>query len=207
MLRIGVLASHGGSNLQAIIDYFEKEKIDAEIVTVVSNNKSAYALERAKNKNIDTIVISRKNVSSTKEYSELLIEHFGSKSVDLIVLAGFMVILDEIFIKHFENKILNIHPSLIPAFCGQGYYGLRVHEEALKRGVKVTGATVHFVNEVTDGGPIVIQKAVEVLDTDTPETLQKRVMEEAEWKILPEAIRLIAENKILVEGGFVRRIK
>lgn len=207
MLKIGVLASGGGTNLQAIIDFLEREpSVEAEIVSVVSNNKSAFALERARNKGIEATVISRKNVLTKEEYADALIKHFEEKNVDLVVLAGFMVILDSSFIKAFENRIINIHPSLIPSFCGDGFYGLKVHEEVLKRGVKLTGATVHFVNEITDAGPIILQKAVEVLDDDTPESLQKRVMEEAEWIIFPQAIKLISEDKIKIENNVVRRI-
>lgn len=205
MLRIGVLVSGGGTNLQAIMDYIEKNKTDAEIVSVVSNRSKAYALERAAAKGVEAVFISRKQAGGGEEYERRLVEHFKSRNVDLIVLAGFMVILGPVFVNAFENKIINIHPSLIPSFCGEGFYGLKVHEAVLAKGVKVTGATVHFVNLEADDGPIILQKAVEVKDTDTPEVLQKRVMEEAEWIIYPEAIRLIAENKIRIENNIVRR--
>ena len=207
MLKIGVLVSGGGTNLQAIIDNIENGYIkNAQIVTVVSSKEGVYALERAKNHNIEGVVMSKKSHNTADEYYDALIEHFEARGVGLIVLAGFMTVLGEKFVKYYENKIINIHPALIPSFCGDGFYGLKVHEAALAKGVKVTGATVHFVTAETDAGPIIIQKAVEVRDTDTPEVLQKRVMEEAEWKIFPEAIKLIAENKVKVENGIVRRI-
>ena len=207
MLKIGVLVSGGGTNLQAIIDNIENGYIkNAQIVTVVSSKEGVYALERAKRHNIEGVVMSKKSYSTADEYYDALIEHFEARGVGLIVLAGFMTVLGEKFVKYYENKIINIHPALIPSFCGDGFYGLKVHEAALAKGVKVTGATVHFVTAETDAGPIIIQKAVEVRDTDTPEVLQKRVMEEAEWKIFPEAIKLIAENKVKVENGIVRRI-
>lgn len=207
MLKIGVLVSGGGTNLQAIIDAIENGNINAKIVTVISNRSKAYALERARNKNIDAVFISAKQAGSKEAFEEKIISHLKEKQVDLVVMAGFMVILSSKFISEFKNKIINIHPSLIPSFCGEGYYGLKVHEEALKKGVKVTGATVHFVDEGADTGPIILQKAVEVKDDDTPEILQKRVMEEAEWKIFPEAIGLYADNKLIVENNIVRRIK
>ena len=207
MLKIGVLVSGGGTNLQAIIDNIENGYINnAQIVTVVSSKEGVYALERAKRHNIEGVVMSKKSYSTADEYYDALIKHFEERGVGLIVLAGFMTVLGEKFVKYYENKIINIHPALIPSFCGDGFYGLKVHEAALAKGVKVTGATVHFVTAETDAGPIIIQKAVEVRDTDTPEVLQKRVMEEAEWKIFPEAIKLIAENKVKVENGIVRRI-
>lgn len=197
MLKIGVLVSGGGTNLQAIIDAIECEKItNAEIVTVVASNTKAYAIERAKKHNIPSIVISRKSFSSQEEHDTVLCEHMKNCGVDLIVMAGYLSIVGEMLIKEFHNKIINIHPSLIPSFCGKGFYGLRVHEAALERGVKVTGATVHIVNEICDGGPILLQKAVEVKDGDTAEVLQRRVMEQAEWTILPQAINMIANNKI-----------
>lgn len=197
MLKIGVLVSGGGTNLQAIIDAIECGKItNAEIVTVVASNTKAYALVRAKKHNIPSIVISRKSFSSQEEHDTVLCEHMKNCGVDLIVMAGYLSIVGEMLIKEFHNKIINIHPSLIPSFCGKGFYGLRVHEAALERGVKVTGATVHIVNEICDGGPILLQKAVEVKDGDTAEVLQRRVMEQAEWTILPQAINMIANNKI-----------
>lgn len=197
MFKIGVLVSGGGTNLQAIIDKIEDGTLkDIEIVAVVSNVADVYALERAKKHNIENIFINRKEFSSPEEYDAELARYFKEKQVDLVALAGFMRILGAEFIKEFENKIINIHPALIPAFSGKGYYGLKVHEAALERGVKITGATVHFVTLGADEGPIIMQKAVEVKHGDTPEVLQKRVMEEAEWQIYPEAIKLIAEGKI-----------
>ncbi len=195
--KVAVLVSGGGTNLQAIINA-EKSGIikSGEISLVISNNKNAYALERAKNAGIESKVISKKDYSSASEFENALINELDSNKIDLIVLAGFMVILSENFTKHFENRIINVHPSLIPSFCGEGFYGLHVHEAALKKGVKVTGATVHFVNEIPDGGKIIMQKAVEVLDGDTPETLQKRVMEQAEWIILPAATEKICKEII-----------
>lgn len=197
MLKIGVLVSGGGTNLQAIINKIEDGYIqNCKIVSVVSNKKDAYALERAKKYNIETAVISKRDYENKELYDEALINHFKTKEVDLIVLAGFMVVLGQKFIQAYQNKIINIHPSLIPSFCGNGFYGIKVHEAALNRGVKVTGATVHIVDEGTDTGPILLQKAVNVNDNDTPETLQKRVMEEAEWIIYPRAIKMIAEGEI-----------
>lgn len=207
MIRIGALVSGGGTNLQAIIDAIDTQGIDAEVVSVVSNKAGAYALERAKNKNIEACVISKKDYTEPGEYEKALVKHFKDRNVDLIVLAGFMVILNEVFVNAFENRIINIHPALIPSFCGEGFYGLHVHEAALKAGVKVTGATVHFVTADCDAGPIILQKAVEIEDDDTPESLQKRVMEQAEWKIYPEAVRLIAENKIEIVDGIVKKKK
>jgi len=199
MLKVGVLVSGGGTNLQAIIDSIENGLIDnAKIVTVVSNKKEAYALKRAEKYGIDYSCISPKEYDSRDEFNEALVDYFNEKEVDLIVLAGYLVVLGSSFIKAFTNKIINIHPSLIPSFCGDGFYGLKVHEAVLKRGVKVTGATVHFVDEGTDTGPIILQQPVFVRDDDTPEILQKRVMEEAEWKILPKAIKLFADNKLEV---------
>ncbi len=195
--KIAVLVSGGGTNLQAIIDAQKSGIINSgEISLVISNNKNAYALERAKNAGIESKVISKKDYSSATEFENALISELDSNSIDLIVLAGFMVILSENFTKHFENRIINVHPSLIPSFCGEGFYGLHVHETALKKGVKVTGATVHFVNEIPDGGKIIMQKAVEVVDGDTPEILQKRVMEQAEWIILPAATEKICSEII-----------
>jgi phosphoribosylglycinamide formyltransferase 1 len=195
--KVAVLVSGGGTNLQAIIDAEKNGSIKSgEISLVISNSKNAYALERAKNAGIESKVISKKDYSSASEFENALINELDSNKIDLIVLAGFMVILSENFTKHFENRIINVHPSLIPSFCGEGFYGLHVHEAALKKGVKVTGATVHFVNEIPDGGKIIMQKAVEVLEGDTPETLQKRVMEQAEWIILPAATEKIC-NEII----------
>ena len=193
------MVSGGGTNLQALIDAQLAGKIpNGKITCVISSNPNAYALERAKNNNIDTAVIRRKDYTSQSDYDNALVSLLNSKNADLIVLAGFMTILGVDVIKAFENRIINIHPSLIPSFCGEGFYGLRVHEEALKRGVKVTGATAHFVNEICDGGPIILQKAVEIHNGDTPEILQKRVMEQAEWHILPQAVALFCDDKIKV---------
>ena len=187
--RIAVLVSGGGTNLQALINAVEKGIIKSgEIVTVISNKQGAYALTRAEKANIDTQTVLRKNCASREDFENRIVKILEDKQVDVIVLAGFMTILSEDFTKKYSHRIINIHPSLIPSFCGDGFYGLKVHEEALKRGVKVTGATVHFVNEITDGGEIIAQKAVEVKQGDTPEVLQKRVMEEAEWIILPQAV-------------------
>lgn len=195
MLKVGVLVSGGGTNLQAVIDAMENGKIaNAGIVTVVASNSKAYALERAEKHSIPHIVISRKSFESQEAFDTALSEHMKACGVDLVVLAGYLTILGRDFLKEFEGKVINVHPSLIPSFCGDGFYGLKVHEAALKRGVKVTGATVHYVNEITDGGPIIMQKPVYVKDGDTPETLQRRVMEEAEWDILPAAINKIANN-------------
>lgn len=204
MLRIGVLVSGGGTNLQAIIDRIEDGTIsNAEIVSVVSNKENAYALERIKKHNIEGKCIKPRDYKSRQEFSIALRNHFLSLDIDLIILAGYLVVLSEDFVKAFPNKIMNIHPSLIPSFCGDGYYGLKVHQGVIDRGIKVTGATVHFVDEGTDTGPIILQKAVDVRSDDTPEILQRRVMEEAEWIIFPDAIRLYAENKIKVEGNKV----
>lgn len=204
MLKIGVLVSGGGTNLQAIIDRIEDGYLDeCRIVTVVSNKEGAYALERAAKHHIPSSYFSKKD-KSADEYDEMLMSHLESCGVDLVVLAGFMHILGPKFIKRFSGRIINVHPSLIPAFCGKGFYGLIPHQKALEYGVKITGATVHFVEANADAGPIILQKAVTVMEEDTPETLQKRVMEEAEWKLLPEAIRLISKNKIILEGRRVR---
>lgn len=197
MLKVAVLVSGGGTNLQAIIDAAESGKItNAEVVKVVSNVSGAYALERARNHGIETAVIRKKDFENKEKWENALIAEIESSGANLIVLAGFMAILSREFTKHFENRIINVHPSLIPSFCGEGMYGLHVHEAALAKGVKVTGATVHFVNEEVDGGKIIAQKAVEVLPADTPESLQKRVMQQAEWIILPKAIDDIANNRI-----------
>lgn len=204
MLRIGVLVSGGGTNLQAIIDALKAEIItNASIEIVISNNPNAYALERAKNNGINAECISPKDFESREEFNDALINRLDECNLDLIVLAGCMVVLPAKLIEKYRNKIINIHPALIPAFCGKGFYGLHVHEEVLKRGVKLTGATVHFVDEGTDTGPIILQKAVEVKNDDTPEILQRRVMEEAEWKIMPEAINLIANGKVSIKDNKV----
>ena len=202
MKNIVVLVSGGGTNLQALIDAQGRGEIkNGKITCVISSNPNAYALERAENNGIETEVIRRRDFDTFEEYDSSLTELLQSKNADVVVLAGFMTILGSKVIKAFENRIINIHPALIPSFCGEGYYGLRVHEEALKKGVKVTGATAHFVNEICDGGPIIIQKAVYTKPGDTPEVLQRRVMEEAEWKILPKAVSLFCEDKIKVIGN------
>ncbi len=199
MKNIAVLVSGGGTNLQALIDSQNRGEIHkGKITCVISSNPDAYALTRAKNNDIPTEVIRRKDYAEFDEYDTALSELLRSKNIDLVVLAGFMTILGKKVISSFENRIINIHPSLIPSFCGEGFYGLKVHEGALAKGVKVTGATAHFVNEICDGGPIIIQKAVEVQNGDTPEILQRRVMEQAEWKILPKAVSLFCEDKIKV---------
>lgn len=206
MLRIGVLVSGGGTNLQAIIDSVENGTItNTEIAVVISNNAGAYALERAKNHGIAAECISPKSYETRELFNEALLERIDSYNLDLIVLAGFLVNIPAAMVQKYPNRIVNIHPSLIPSFCGKGFYGLKVHEGVLARGNKVTGATVHFVDEGTDTGPIILQKAVCVEDNDTPEVLQRRVMEQAEWHILPEAINLIANDKIVVLDGIVKR--
>lgn len=199
MLRVGVLVSGGGTNLQAIIDGIKNKVItNTEIEVVISNKKDAYALVRAKENGINAECISPKDFVERKDFNQALIDTLDKYQLDLIVLAGFLVVLPPEMISKYRNKIINIHPSLIPSFCGNGFYGLKVHEKALERGVKVTGATVHFVDEGTDTGPIIYQKAVDILPGDTPEVLQKRVMEQAEWKIMPQAINDIANGKIKV---------
>lgn len=202
MKNIAVLVSGGGTNLQALIDAQNRGELkNGKITCVISSNPNAYALERAKSNGIETEVIRRKDFDSFDDYDNALTELLLSKNTDVAVLAGFMTILGKKVINAFKNRIINIHPALIPSFCGEGYYGLKVHKEALKKGVKVTGATAHFVNEICDGGPIIIQKAVEVKNGDSPEILQRRVMEEAEWKILPKAVSLFCEDKIKVIGN------
>ena len=200
MLKIAVLVSGGGTNLQAIIDKIAEGVItNTEIAVVISNNKNAYALERAKQAGIEAVCVSPKDYENREQFNQEFLKTLDSYQVDLVVLAGFLVVIPPAMIQKYENRIINIHPSLIPSFCGTGYYGLKVHEGALARGVKVTGATVHFVDEGTDTGPIILQKAVEVQNGDTPEILQRRVMEQAEWEILPRAIRLIANGKVTVK--------
>ena len=201
-LNIAVLVSGGGTNLQALIDAQKSGIIKSgRIRLVISNKDGAYALERAKNAGIETYTVLKKNFYGQQGFESELIRILDENKIDLIVLAGFMSILSENFTSHYQNKILNVHPSLIPSFCGEGFYGLHVHEAVLKKGVKVTGATVHIVNEIPDGGPIIMQRAVEVRDSDTPEALQKRVMEQAEWKILPESVELMCSGKIKIENG------
>ena len=205
MLKLAVCVSGGGTNLQAIMDAIDSGAItDTSIEVVISNNKDAYALERAKAHGIHAICISPKDYESRAALNEDFLAQLNSYHVDLVVLAGFLVVIPEQMIKEYRNRIINIHPSLIPSFCGTGYYGLKVHEGALARGVKITGATVHFVDEGTDTGPIILQKAVAVQEGDTPEILQRRVMEEAEWKIMPQAIDLIARGKVSVVDGHVK---
>lgn len=202
MLKLVVLVSGGGTNLQAVIDGIESGRIrNARIEEVISNNPNAYALERAKSHGINNRCISPKDYETRDAFNHALLEAMEQIAPDLIVLAGFLVVIPPEMIRRYQNRIINIHPSLIPSFCGKGYYGLKVHEAALARGVKVTGATVHFVDEGTDTGPIILQKAVKIEKGDTPEILQRRVMEHAEWKILPKAIELIAEGKVCVKNG------
>ena len=202
MLNLAVCVSGGGTNLQAIIDGIAQGSItNTRIKAVISNNPGAYALERARDHGIEAACISPKQFESRGQFNQAFLEKLDSIQPDLVVLAGFLVVLPEQMIQKYKDRIINIHPSLIPSFCGTGYYGLKVHEAALARGVKITGATVHFVDEGTDTGPILLQKAVEVKEDDTPESLQRRVMEEAEWKILPEAIHLIANGRVEVENG------
>ena len=205
MLKIAVLVSGGGTNLQAVMDAIDDQTItNTKIEVVISNNKNASALERAAKKGIPNLCISPKDFADRAEFNRVFLEKLNSYHVDLVVLAGFLVVIPPEMIAEYKNKIINIHPSLIPSFCGTGYYGLKVHEGVLERGVKVTGATVHFVDEGTDTGPIILQKAVEVQSDDTPEILQRRVMEEAEWKILPQAIDLIANDRVVVEDHKTR---
>ena len=202
MLNLAVLVSGGGTNLQAVIDAIEAGRLTGvKIVKVISNKEGAYALERAKKHGIEDVCISPKSFMSRDEYFKEMEYAIRDSGADLIVLAGFLVVLSDSFVKAFAGRIINIHPSLIPSFCGDGFYGLKVHEEALKRGVKVTGATVHFVDEGTDTGPIIIQKAVYIKNGDTPKVLQKRVMEQAEWIILPEAIQAIADGRVHLKDG------
>ena len=204
MLSIAVLVSGGGTNLQALIDAEKAGKIEnGRISVVVASKPGVYALERARNAGIEGVVLARKDFESVDDYSAALEKLLKEKKTDLIVLAGFMTITNAAFTKAFENRIINVHPALIPSFCGKGYYGLHVHEAALARGVKVSGATVHFVNEVCDGGPIILQKAVPVEPGDTPETLQRRIMEQAEWQLLPEAVSLFCAGRLSVDGAVV----
>lgn len=204
MLRVCVCVSGGGTNLQAIIDAVAEHKItNTELAFVISNNESAKALERAEKAGIKTACFNPKSYESRDLFEEAFMEAVEKEQIDLIVLAGFMIMIPAAFIQKYRNRIINIHPSLIPSFCGPGFYGLRVHEKALEKGVKVTGATVHFVDEIYDNGPIIMQKSVVVHDDDTPQTLQLRVMQEAEWNILPKAIDLIANNKVSIVNGKV----
>ncbi|MDR1550718.1 MAG: phosphoribosylglycinamide formyltransferase [Hungatella sp.] len=196
MLKIGILVSGGGTNLQAVLDAIDCGRItNAEVKVVISNNRNAYALERARNHGIEAFCISPGDFQEREEFYEALLSKIDQYCLDLIVLAGYLVAVPAAMIQKYRNRIINVHPSLIPSFCGKGYYGIKVHEAALARGVKVTGATVHYVDEGMDTGPILLQKAVEVREGDTPEILQRRVMEEAEWQILPDAIQLIANGQ------------
>ena len=205
MLKVAVLVSGGGTNLQAVIDAVEEGHIsNARINVVISNNKNAYALERAAHHGIEAVGLSPKDFETRELFNEALYQELISRDIDLVVLAGCLVVIPDKIIREFENRIINIHPSLIPSFCGKGCYGLKVHEQALQRGVKISGATVHFVDEGTDTGPIIMQKAVEVRDDDTPEVLQRRIMEQAERVILPEVINLIAEGRVSVSEGHVK---
>lgn len=195
MLKVAVFVSGGGTNLQALIDAEKRGELgNGKLSLVISNKADAYALERAKSAGIDTQVVSRKDFNSAESFCDELLKIVKEKDISLIVLAGFLSILKGDLLKEYENRIINVHPSLIPSFCGDGFYGLKVHESALEYGVKVTGATVHFVNDITDGGEIILQKAVEIKDGDTPEILQKRVMEQAEWKLLPQAVKMLCEK-------------
>ena len=204
MLKVAVLVSGGGTNLQAILDAIDNGTItNAKVEVVISNNKNAYALERAKNHGIEALCISPKDYGTRDAFNKAFLEKLDDCQPDLIVLAGFLVVIPKQMIEKYRNRIINIHPSLIPSFCGKSFYGLKVHDAVLARGVKVTGATVHFVDAGTDTGPIILQKAVKVKDGDTSKELQRRVMEKAEWKILPEAINLIANDKITVTDGIV----
>ena len=198
--KIAVFVSGGGTNLQALLDAQGREEIPSgEIVLVVSSSRGAYALKRAENAGVEAVVCSRRELGTQERFEEAICRELERHGVQLIILAGFLSILSEAFTRRYAGRIINVHPSLIPSFCGKGYYGLRVHEEALHRGVKVTGATVHFVNEIPDGGRIILQKAVEVLPDDTPQTLQRRVMEQAEWVLLPRAAEIVARQ--ISEGG------
>ena len=204
MVRIGVLVSGGGTNLQQLIDAQARDELGGgRIVTVISSKPGVYALERAKNAGIEAVTLSRKDYPDAEAYSQALIDALRERDVELVVLSGFLTITSDSFVRAFPDRIMNVHPALLPAFGGKGFYGLHVHEAVLSRGCKVTGATVHFANEVCDGGPIILQRAVEVREDDTPEALQRRVMEEAEWKLLPKAVALFCEGRLRVEGGIV----
>ena len=204
MTKIAVLVSGGGTNLQALIDAEKRGELgNGKISLVIASKPGVYALERAANNGIDSLVLARKEYNSISEYSKALADTMDKAGIDLVVLAGFLTIIDEQVYERFPNRILNVHPALIPSFCGKGFYGLHVHEAALEKGVKVSGATVHIVTPECDAGPIVLQKAVYVKEDDTPETLQKRIMEEAEWKILPEAVKLFCDERISVENNKV----
>ncbi|MBQ7326882.1 MAG: phosphoribosylglycinamide formyltransferase [Clostridia bacterium] len=200
--RIGVLVSGGGTNLQALIDAEKEGRLGkGKIHLVISSKTGVYALQRAERSGIEAMVIARTDYESISDYSEALADALIGKNIDLVVLAGFLTIIDEKMYDKFQGRIINVHPALIPSFCGKGYYGLHVHEAALEKGVKISGATVHIVTPECDGGPIIMQKAVEVKEEDTPQTLQRRIMEEAEWKILPEAVRLFCDDKIIIKNN------
>ena len=204
MLKIAVLVSGGGTNLQALIDAEKRGEIgNGKISLVLSSKPDVYALERARQNQIESVVLSRKDYDSVKDYSKAIADTLEEKGIDLVVLAGFLTIIDEQVYQKFPNKIINVHPALIPSFCGKGYYGLHVHESALEKGVKVSGATVHIVTPECDAGPIILQKAVEVKQGDTPSSLQQRIMEQAEWILLPKAVKLFCDDKIVVEGNKV----
>ena len=204
-VRIAVLVSGGGTNLQALIDAEKRGELgEGKISLVIASKPGVYALERAEQNGIDSVVLSRKEYTDIAAYSKALVDTMTEAGIDLVVLAGFLTIFDEQVYEAFPNRILNVHPALIPSFCGKGFYGLHVHEAALEKGVKVSGATVHIVTPECDAGPIVLQKAVEVREDDTPETLQKRIMVEAEWKILPEAVRLFCDGRLTVENNKVK---
>ena len=204
MVKIGVLVSGGGTNLQQLINAQAAGNLGGgEIVTVISSKPEVFALERAKQAGIEAVTLARKEYPDVEAYSQALIDALQERGVELVVLSGFLTITSDRFVQAFPNRIMNVHPALLPAFGGKGFYGLHVHQAVLSRGCKLTGATVHFANEVCDGGPIILQKAVEVLDGDTPETLQKRVMEQAEWELLPKAVSLFCQGRLTVEGGTV----
>ncbi len=204
MVRIGVLVSGGGTNLQQLIDAQAAGKLGGgEIVSVISSKPEVFALERARRAGIEAVTLSRKEYPDVETYSQALIAALKERQVELVVLSGFLTITSDSFVQAFPNRVMNVHPALLPAFGGKGYYGLHVHEAVLQRGVKLTGATVHFANEVCDGGPIILQKAVEVMEGDTPEILQKRVMEQAEWKLLPRAVELFCQGRLTVEDEIV----
>ena len=208
MVNVAVLVSGGGTNLQAILDAHARGEIpNGRICAVISSREDAYALERAKQAQVPAMIMRRKDYESVQAYSDALESLLKDLDVQLVVLAGFMTVLAKSFCETFENRIINVHPALIPSFCGNGYYGLHVHEAALAKGVKVSGATVHFVNAITDGGPIISQKAVEVCEGDTPEILQKRIMEQAEWKLLPKAVSDFCDGKLTVVDGIVHHIE
>jgi len=205
MVRIAVLVSGGGTNLQALLDAKSNGHIkNGDFALVVSSSPDAYALTRAETHGIKSVVVDRKKYRNRTEFTNAILDVLNEHQIELVVLAGFLYVLSPEFTQQYRNRVINVHPSLIPAFCGDGFYGLRVHEKVLEYGVKLTGATVHFVNEETDGGPIILQKAVDVVDGDTPETLQRRVMEQAEWVILPRAVELFCDGRLKVEGRHVR---